>query len=252
MQSGLLQRKCACGNHTVAGGECAECAKNKSGLQRKLSIGASNDPLEREADRVADQVLAMPAHSKVSGAPLHIQRYTEQAAGGVDTAPASVDRVLASPGRPLDTTVQQDMGQRFGHDFSQVRVHSDTQAADSARALAAKAYTVGRHVVFGQGNDASATDQGRRLLVHELAHVVQQGAARPTPSAMLRLSTQAEETGAQGAVQAVLSERSIPSLQSAPPGIARAGDPSAKPGPPQTSRPGKRWLFNGGMTTPRT
>ncbi|MDD5632166.1 MAG: hypothetical protein PHI13_09105, partial [Methylococcales bacterium] len=43
----MLQRKCACGNHTVAGGECAECAKNKSGLQRKLAIGASNDPLEQ-------------------------------------------------------------------------------------------------------------------------------------------------------------------------------------------------------------
>ena len=64
---GILQRKCACGNHTVAGGECAECAKNKSGLQRKLAIGASNDPLEREADRVADQVMAAPAHSAVSG-----------------------------------------------------------------------------------------------------------------------------------------------------------------------------------------
>ena len=54
---GMLQRKCACGNHTVAGGECAECTKNKSDLQRKLTIGASNDPLEREADRVADQVI---------------------------------------------------------------------------------------------------------------------------------------------------------------------------------------------------
>ena len=55
--SSILQRKCACGNHTMASGECAECAKKKSGLQRKLTIGASDDPLEREADRVADQVL---------------------------------------------------------------------------------------------------------------------------------------------------------------------------------------------------
>jgi hypothetical protein len=55
--SGLLQRKCACGNHTVAGRECAECAKQKSGLQRKLAIGASDDPLEREADRVADTIV---------------------------------------------------------------------------------------------------------------------------------------------------------------------------------------------------
>ena len=55
--SGLLQRQCACGNHTVAGGECATCAKQKGGLQRKLAIGASNDPLEREADRVADTIV---------------------------------------------------------------------------------------------------------------------------------------------------------------------------------------------------
>src|SRR5436190_20781707 len=54
---GVLQRKCACGNHTVAGGECVECAKKKTNLQRKLTIGASNDPLEREADQVADQVV---------------------------------------------------------------------------------------------------------------------------------------------------------------------------------------------------
>ncbi len=71
---GILQRKCVCGTHTMGGGQCAECAKNKSGLQRKLSIGASNDPLEREADRVADQVMAAPSHSAVSGAPPRIQR----------------------------------------------------------------------------------------------------------------------------------------------------------------------------------
>ena len=59
---GMLQRKCACGRHTMGGGQCADCAKKKTGLQRKLTIGASNDPLEQEADRIADQVLAAPAH----------------------------------------------------------------------------------------------------------------------------------------------------------------------------------------------
>src|SRR5262245_58907724 len=110
---GILQRNCACGNHTVAGGECAECAKNKSGLQRKLSIGSSNDPLELEADRVADQVLAQPAHSVVSGAPPRIQRYAGQATDATDAAPASADSVLASSGTPLEPALQQDMEQRF-------------------------------------------------------------------------------------------------------------------------------------------
>jgi hypothetical protein len=62
VSGGVLQRKCVCGNHTVAGGECADCAKKKCSLQRKLAICASNDPLEREADRVADQVMSAPAH----------------------------------------------------------------------------------------------------------------------------------------------------------------------------------------------
>ena len=171
---GILQRKCACGNHTVAGGECAECAKNKSGLQRKLVIGASNDPLEREADQVADQVSATPSHSTVSGAPSRIQRYAGQATEATDTGPDSVDRVLASSGRPLESALRQDMEQRFGHDFSRVRVHSDGAAGQSARDVNAHAYTVGQNVVFGAEQFAPETHQGRRLLAHELTHVVQQ------------------------------------------------------------------------------
>ena len=171
----MIQRKCACGSYTVAGGECAECTKKKSGLQRKLAIGASNDPLEQEADRIADQVMAAPTHSAVSGAPLNIQRYTGQATEGTDTAPASVDRVLASSGRPLEPVLRQDMEQRFGHDFSQVRVHADGAAKQSARDVNANAYTVGHNIVFGVDRFAPGTHEGRRLLAHELTHVIQQG-----------------------------------------------------------------------------
>ncbi len=171
---GLLQRKCACGNHTVAGGECAACAKNKTGLQRKLSIGASNDPLELEADRVTDQVMSMSVHSAVSSAPPRIQRYAGQISEGSNTAPASVDRALASSGRPLDIPLRTDMEQRFGHDFSRVRVHTGGAAEQSARDVNAHAYTVGNNVVFGAGQFVSGTQEGRRLLAHELTHVVQQ------------------------------------------------------------------------------
>jgi hypothetical protein len=177
MNRGVLQRKCACGNHTVAGGECSGCAKNKSGLQRKLAIGASHDLLEREADHVADQVMTASTHSAVSGAPPRIQRYTGQATEGTETAPASVDRVLSSPGRPLDPALQQDMGQRFGYDFSRVRVHSGAAAEQSARDVNALAYTVGQNIVFGVGRFAPGTHEGRRLIAHELTHVVQQSSA---------------------------------------------------------------------------
>jgi len=173
---GNLQRKCACGNHTTAGEECAECAKKKNGLQRKLVIGASNDPLELEADRVAEQVMAAPARSKVSGASPQIQRFTGQSSGQMDVAPNSVDQVLARTGKPLAPALQQDMEQRFGHDFSRVRVHSDGVAEQSARDVNAHAYTVGHHVVFGAGQFAPETHAGRRLIAHELTHVVQQSA----------------------------------------------------------------------------
>lgn len=171
---GILQRKCACGNHTMAGGECAGCAKNKNGLQRKLAIGASHDPLEREADRVAVQVLAAPTNPTVNSTPPRIQRFPGQATGDAGTAPASVDRVLASSGRPLEPALQQDMGQRFGHDFSRVRVHSGAAAEQSAHEVNAHAYTVGHNIVFGVGQFAPETYEGRRLLAHELTHVVQQ------------------------------------------------------------------------------
>jgi hypothetical protein len=90
------------------------------------------------------------------------------------TAPSSVHVVLRSPGQPLDQTTRTFMEPRFGHDFSRVRVHTNSRAAESARAVNALAYTVGRNVVFGEGQYRPGTNEGRRLLAHELTHVVQQ------------------------------------------------------------------------------
>ena len=118
--------------------------------------------------------MAAPAHPAVSGAPPRIQRFTGQSTGQTDTAPASVDHALASPGRPLEPTLRQDMEQRFGHDFSRVRVHSGAAAEQSARDVNANAYTVGHDIVFGTGRFAPGTHEGRRLIAHELTHVVQQ------------------------------------------------------------------------------
>ena len=95
----------------------------------------------------------------------------------MDAAPASVDQALASPGRPLEPALRQDMEQRFGHDFSRVRVHSGAAAEQSARDVNAHAYTVGHNIVFGAGRFAPGTHEGRRLIAHELTHVVQQSGA---------------------------------------------------------------------------
>jgi len=89
---------------------------------------------------------------------------------------AGSDRLRSGTGRPLDPDLQRFFQTRFGHDFSGVRIHSDPRASRSARALDARAYTVGNHIVFGAGEYQPATAEGRRLLTHELAHVVQQTA----------------------------------------------------------------------------
>lgn len=201
--SRILQRACACGVHTIAGGECGECERGTRALQRwrddqnvpgprrfpshgpflqaKLVIGSAHDPLEQEADRVADQVLAAPAGSAPAAPFLQIQRIEGHATGHTPMAPASVDRTLGSPGRPLDLAVQQEMGHRFGRDFSRVRVHTDADAAQTARDVNARAFTVGTDIVFGPGRFSPATLDGRRLLAHELTHVVQQSGSGPLP-----------------------------------------------------------------------
>jgi hypothetical protein len=89
----------------------------------------------------------------------------------------SVDMALRSPGRSLDPSTRAAMEPRFGHDFSRVRIHTGGQAEASARAVDANAYTVGRDIVFGRDRYSPDSLQGQRLLAHELAHVVQQGAA---------------------------------------------------------------------------
>ena len=92
-----------------------------------------------------------------------------------DTAPPAVHEVLRSSGIPLDESTRVFMEPRFGRDFSHVQVHTDTQAASSAHAVSALAYTVGRDIVFGAGQYQPGTNAGQRLLAHELAHVAQQG-----------------------------------------------------------------------------
>ena len=92
----------------------------------------------------------------------------------MDAAPSIVDQVLASPGRPLEPALRQDMEQRFGHDFSRVRVHTGEGAEQSAQDVNAHAYTLGHNIVFGAGRYAPRSQEGWRLIVHELTHVVQQ------------------------------------------------------------------------------
>ena len=156
-------------------------------LQAKLAVNAPGDSYELEADRIADQVIAAPAHSKVGDTSPRIQRFAGQTSAKTGTAPDSVDRVLASSGRPLDKALQRDMSQCFGYDFSRVRVHSGGAAEQSARDVNAHAYTVGHNIVFGAGQFSPETQVGRRLLAHELTHVVQQSTPAATSTVAVPL-----------------------------------------------------------------
>src|SRR5688500_5479178 len=102
-----------------------------------------------------------------------LQRAAISATPVSETAPPVVHDVLHSMGQPLDATTRSFMEPRFGHDFSSVRVHTDDKAAESARSVNALAYTVGNHVAFNTGQHRPDTASGRRLLAHELTHVIQ-------------------------------------------------------------------------------
>ncbi|MEO8577440.1 MAG: DUF4157 domain-containing protein, partial [Gemmatimonadales bacterium] len=156
--------------------------KEAAGVPTALStIARTSDVHEQEADHAAERVMRMP------GSPVHrgchcggdcprcSAKGHDQANGPSATEPPGVVHdVVRTPGRPLDAEIRSFMEPRFGKDFSQVRVHTDANSAESAKAVDAQAYTFGRHVVFGPGRYVPATNEGRSLLAHELAHVIQQ------------------------------------------------------------------------------
>jgi hypothetical protein len=127
-------------------------------------MGTPRDKYEREADQIANQVMQLPGRQR--------QHQSSPAGESENTG-----TVRASRGAPLDPATREFMESRFGHPFDDVRVHTDGQAATSAEALGAKAYTTGRDIVFGAGEYSPGTLASQRLLAHELTHVVQQSPA---------------------------------------------------------------------------
>jgi hypothetical protein len=179
-------------------------------LSGGLRIGEPHGASEQEADRVANEVMAGGAvHRHWSLASLgggtSLQRRCSCGGAGASSgeceeckakkslqrkasgmvgpavAPRIVHDVLNSPGRPLDRATRSFFEPRFGRDLSNVRVHADDKASESARSVSAHAYTVNQHVIFGTGRYQPATRAGRRLLAHELAHTIQQGGVASAP-----------------------------------------------------------------------
>jgi hypothetical protein len=165
----LLQRACACGD------KCDDCRRKRVIYkQTALAVSESDDLYEREAERISAQVMAGVRHTAISASSSPGAAVEHPSAARAEMGSARVDDALASPGGSLDPGLRQDMENRLGYDFSRVRVHSDSIAGESARSINAKAYTVGNDIVFGKSWFAPQTTEGRRLIAHELTHVVQQ------------------------------------------------------------------------------
>jgi hypothetical protein len=191
----LLQRQCACGQHSGSG-ECEECRKRREGALQRSAIHPSPVP---DVPPIVDEVLHSP------GQPLdaNARAFMEPRFGhDFSRVALNTNRSVSAPltiGAPHDEFEQE--AEKMAHrvmsqsaasadtkrDFSKVRIHTDGQAAESARAVNALAYTVGNDIVFGAGQYRPNSAVGEHLLAHELTHVVQQSQAgknvqRQTPS----------------------------------------------------------------------
>jgi hypothetical protein len=149
----LLQRKCQCGGSADSHGECAECRKRRLSIQRKVG----DSPFGDQPDR---------------------------------SAPPAVYKALRSPSQPLDAATRSFLESQFDADFAEVRIHTDHTAAEAAQEIQARAFTSRQDIVFASGQFAPESDEGKRLLVHELTHTIQQrdGSLSPRPSHAIQRS----------------------------------------------------------------
>ncbi len=132
-----------------------------------LTISSPTDPAERQAERIASEVMRMPAPLlNRACADCEDEGTVRREASGPGTAPPIVGQVLNSPGQPLPDSARSFFEPRLGADLSAVRVHTDSQAARSADAVQAKAYTVGSSIVFADGQYAPQSESGKGLLAH--------------------------------------------------------------------------------------
>lgn len=162
-----------------------------------------------------------------AGSPNRGDLLRDAAGSGPAAAPAIVQEVLRGSGRPLPEATRSTMEARLGHNFADVRIHTGEPAGASAQAVAAHAYTVGRHIVFAPGRFDVDSGQGRRLLAHELIHAASHPAGKPAPSGELRISSpgEAAERHAVSVAEGLSAPCDIPA---APPALFRQGHGFAK------------------------
>ena len=178
----IIQRKCHCGGRSPALPAEKTDLESSPYLQAKLRIGPAGDKYEREADRVADQLMRMP-EPIVQQQPIEGEQEEEvlrtKVFQGVH-APVVTRQTQAhitavrGGGSPLPSPERSFFEPRFGIDFSHVRIHGDRQAVESARSIGARAFTIGRDIFMGEGHWPDGSREERHLVAHELVHTIQQ------------------------------------------------------------------------------
>jgi len=204
--------------HALAHQEQLRSALRHAGVQPRLEMGAVNDPLEREADRVAEHVMRMPEPLKET-LPLSAQEKLVQTKAQDDPSAATASPQLESTlhslhngGTLMDASTRAFFEPRFGENFSQVRLHTDTNAAQMASSLNAKAFTLGNDIAFASNSYSPHTSAGKNLLGHELAHVIQQrGSNAGTPQAKRLQREGGTPSEGRGDLQKILEDYQVKS-----------------------------------------
>jgi hypothetical protein len=189
--------------HRTAGNQAVQRLHEEGSLGVKVS--QPGDASEREAERVAERVTDPSRSESESVSVEGVQREATRGTSGVDGDAARRIEGLRAGGRPLPPSLRSYFEPRFGRSFGDVRIHTGATADEAVGSVDAEAFTIGRDVVFRSGNYRPGTREGRRLVAHELAHVVQQ---RAGPSVVHRQATRPEPNLARGEeARATESER---------------------------------------------
>ena len=188
---GLLRRKCSCGGTPGPSDECAECRKRHVALRRRTPDGNHEPAVCSSVAPIVHDVLRSPgqpldSETRAFFEPRFGHDFSRVPPYAERSVPMRSRLTIGAPHNDLEQEAEM-MAQRVvglsatpitgGHDFSKVRIHTDDKAAESARAINALAYTVGRNIVFGQGQYKPNTRAGSKLVAHELTHVLQQSGA---------------------------------------------------------------------------
>ena len=214
-------------------------ARSPIEVQTKPSVSKPADPLEKQADRAADQVMRMPDQGQRATASPVVQPPTVQRAAGPErlqrfglgapSAAANAKETIqqaSTGGQALSSDVRAFMQPRLGADLSNVRVHSDEGSASLSNHLSARAFTHRNHVFFGRNQFQPGSAQGRHLLAHELTHTIQQGA-----TVQRKASPTVPEVQRAPQVQRAPEVQRVPEVQRAPQVQRAQGPPQVTAGP---------------------